>query len=222
MRRWIFPTWLALAVPAGAVAAAGQGRPADQRIGTWVLTCPLTPAACTLRHATALLRSVAGIDASLDVARRGDAFIPVVTLRGLNSAATITAIAMPILSLRFDDGPWVPLTCDAGEAVLSCAPEGSGIGTAGDALPMAHSVAVQLGSGIPGATLPQLTRTLALASTSEALARLHARLATDEDTASSAGLDWRTMLDRLLRAAGFAHGTADLPPWVTQLAGRRA
>ncbi|MDR3538134.1 MAG: hypothetical protein P4L71_16695 [Acetobacteraceae bacterium] len=217
MRRWTFPIWLVLAVPAEMAAASGPGRPAEERIGTWVLTCAPAPAPCMLRHATALVRSVAGIDASLDIERRGNAFVPVVTLRGLKPAAMVAAIAMPMVSLRFDDGAWIPLTCDAGEAMLACAPDGSEAETAADALPVARSMTLQLRSGVPGVALPPLSRTLALAGTSDALGRLRARGAVGEDASSSPGLDWRDMLDRVLRAVGFAHGTADLPPWAAQL-----
>jgi hypothetical protein len=67
--------------------------------------------------------------------------------------------------------------------------------------------------GLPGgAALPEQARTLELQRTPEALARFRSTAPANESVPVVAGLDWRGMLDRLARDAGFARGLADLLP----------
>lgn len=219
MAQWTCPVWLVLAMTIGLPTALGQGRPAEERIGTWVLSCVAAPAPCTLRYEAGFFRAVGGIEAVLEVVRRDNVLVPVVMLRGLKPVAAVAAITRPMVSLRFDDGAWIVLTCETSEAALACAPDGSSIAATADALPAARSMTFQVRSGIPGIALQPLGRTLTLAGTADALGRLRTHGAPGEDSLSAPALDWRGMLDRALRAAGFAHGTADLLPWVARWVG---
>jgi len=213
-RRWLLAGLAAL--PVGPVTA--QDRPAAEEIGSWLLSCPRDAhtESCQLRHRSMLLPTGSGgPSAALEVIHRGGAFIPAVALRGLSTQATLGGLLalQTDIGLRFDDAPRIELACGLAGAAVICAPSSdAGPATAGK-LAAAHSVLVQMRIGLPGgAALPEQARTLELQRTPEALARFRSTAPANESVPVVAGLDWRGMLDRLARDAGFARGLADLLP----------
>lgn len=217
--------WLAASVAVVSTAARAETveqSVGEERVGSWILSCPRAGGPCRMRHADDLMRAAAGLRTTLDIERRGDVLVPVVTLRGLTPAAAMGgALAAPEVSMQLDEGSWTALACGARPAGFACAPTGGRAASLAAALPAARRLAVQVRMNMPGLSVPPLDRTLALAGTQEALRRLRARGAVGEAAPATAGMDWRDMLDRALRAVGFQNGTADLLPWVAQWAGGR-
>ncbi len=209
-----------LGVAVASMLAAGplaaQPRPAQEAIGSWELTCPAGRGACLLRHQNWVLPPGDGRpSAALEVQRRGDALVPVVALRGLPMQAAVAGalVMQASAGLRFDGGAPIALACGLDGIALACAPQGAEVAQSAAALPTAHTLVVQIALTVPGlAALPEQDRTLALAQTEQALARYRAAGATGEALPAEAGLDWQGFLDRVLHAAGFRNGAADLLP----------
>jgi hypothetical protein len=193
---------------------------APQPIGSWLLDCS-DPGACVLQHRSWLLPP--GGDhpsAALNVERRGDWLVPVVTLREVSTRMAVGGLLAlhPRVVLRFNSGLSADLSCGLDGAALVCAPQGPDIAATADALPVATSMQAQVLLSLPGgATLPARAGTLALSGTAEALARLRAAGAAGESLPVVQGLDWIGFLDRVMRAAGFENGAAG---FVSRLAGR--
>ena len=192
------PLWLA---PAHAQAPA---RPAQEAIGAWVIACP--PAQrdpCIMRHRDWILPpGSGGPSAALEVQARGNAFVPVVALRGLSpSAAAGTALALqPVVTLALDNGPRFVLNCGLSGTYLACAPDASAIPAMAEALPTARSVSASASLSLPGApALPPREVALALSGTQAALVRLRALGPTGEAMPTYPGLDLSGLVDRLLR-----------------------
>jgi invasion protein IalB len=225
-----------LAAPCGARAAALHGAgpsapgaavqpgPAESEIGSWVLACPATSATaepCILRHRTWVLRpGPDGPVVALEVQMRGGAMVPVVTLRGLPVQAALggSLVLRPAVALHFDNGPGLPLGCGLSGAVYACAPEGPALAAAAAALADARSVTLSVTMAVPGvpALVPQ-ERTMALAGTRTAIARLRAAGAMAGAVPSEPGLDLPGLLDGMMHAAGFRNGIADVLPMLLSL-----
>jgi hypothetical protein len=217
--------WLALALLLGAAPAGAQPRPAEAQIGSWELSCPsAADSPCLLRHRNWVLSpGGARPTAAVEVQRRGEALVPVVALRGLPMQAALGGVMamQPAVGLRFDDGPRITLSCGLDDGAILCAPQGPAVGAAAAALPHARSVTVQMALTVPGmGALPEQDRVLDLAVTPQALARYRAAGASGEALPAEPGLDWQQFLDRVLKAAGFANGAADLLPAVSKAARR--
>jgi hypothetical protein len=212
---------------AGSVMAMAQPRPADQEIGSWVLTCPAEAPRdpCQLHHRTGVLaQSPGGMSASLEVLYRGDQFIPVVAMRGLSTQAALGGVLtmQASVGLRFDGAPRIELACGLDGGAVVCAPGVDVAATAAAQLAAARSVVVQVKLGLPGGlALPEQARPLDLARTADALAAFRATAPASESVPVVAGLDWRGFLDRLARDAGFENGLADLLPGAGALVGGR-
>lgn len=207
--------------------AAAEPRPANEEIGSWLLGCraeaPHDP--CQLHHRTGILaQSPGGMSASLEVLYRGDAFIPVVAMRGLSTQAALGGVLtmQAAVGLRFDGAPRIELACGLDGSAVVCAPGVDVAATAAAELVAARNVLVQVKLGLPGGlALPEQARSLDLARTADALAAFRATAPASESVPVVAGLDWRGFLDRIARDAGFQNGLADLLPSAGSLVGGR-
>ena len=203
---------VALALLIGGPAAA-QPRPASEPIGSWVLACP-AGGVCRLRHEAWVLAPGPGRPSvSLEVLRRGGRFVPAVAVRGLTTEAAFGGVLAlnADVGLSFDGGGRVALVCNAEGGAIVCAPEGVAAAGAAAALATAHTVLVQMRLSLPGVVaLPEQSRTLDLRRTAEALVRFQATGPADATVPALPGLDWRGLMDRVLRAAGLEHGVAEL------------
>lgn len=216
-------SWLALALLLGAAPAVAQTRPADEQIGSWELTCPsAADSSCLLRHRNWVLPpGGTRPTAAVEVQRCGEALVPVVAVRGMPMQAALGGVMVmkPSVGLRFDNGPRLELNCGLDGGAILCAPQGAAIAAAAAALPNARSVTVQIALTVPGiAALPEQDRVLDLAATPQALARYRAAGTSGEALPTEAGLDWQQFLDRVLKAAGFTNGAADLLPMISKTA----
>jgi hypothetical protein len=216
---WALPLILwAVSAPAEAPA-----RPATEDIGSWVLSCPAAvQEPCLMRHRDWVVPPVgAGPTVALEVQARGDALVPVISLRGLPASAAVggALLVKPTVSLAFDNGKRIDLTCGLGGASFACAPDAASVRAAADALPKARNVAVAVKLSVPGGlTLPPRDRSLDLAGTEAALTRLRALGATGEALPAYPGLDLQGFADRTLRDAGFPNGVAGaLPAFLTRV-----
>ena len=208
---------IAVALLLTASPLAAQPSQRDAEIGSWELRCPAgRHSACTLRLRSWLLPpGDSRPSVAVEVQRRGDTLVPVVAVRGLPPRVALAGVTamQPAVSLRFDGGPRIALACTLDGGAIVCAPQGPAAGAAAAALPGAHVLLVRVALSIPGlAGLPEQDRTLDLAGTPQALARYRAAGASGEALPAEPGLDWQGFLDRVLHAAGFAHGMADLLP----------
>ncbi|HEY1933054.1 MAG TPA: hypothetical protein VGG99_13655 [Acetobacteraceae bacterium] len=206
------PRWCLAAV--FCVLLPGAGRAAtEQAIGSWVVSCA-TPGNCLMRHESWVLPPGTGRpSAALEVQRRGDSLVPVVTLRGLSTQAAIGGmLAMQAsVAVSFDNGPASDLACDLDGGTIVCAPGGDAVALTAAELPTARSATVRIQITVPGLTaLPAQQRTLALQSTPEALARFRAVGPSGESLPIEPGLDWTGFVDKVLRGLGFQNGAADL------------
>jgi hypothetical protein len=215
-----------LLLPASGALAQGQ-QPTNEEIGSWVLTCPAAakPGACQLRDKAWVLPPGGGRpSAALEVQGRGDALVPVVTMRGLSTQAAIGGMLTmkATVGVRFDNGPRTELPCGLDGDAIVCAPDGAGVAQTAAQLPTAHSADVQIQLSLPGMmNLPAQDRTMDLQGTREALARFRAVGPAGEALPAEAGLDWRGFLDRVLRGAGFQNGAADFLPQLSGWFGGR-
>jgi hypothetical protein len=197
--------------PAIAYAAA------EQRIGTWVISCPEGSRACLMRFSKRFVDK-AGITADLEVESQGAALVPVLVLRGLSSEILLaTAMAGTTdVSLQFSGGARQQLNCNASNAAFVCAPNEAAGRLLSAALPAARSVTVRVGLSVTGMSpLPAQERSLDLSGTTEALARLRAAgpspvpnpLSIAREAARSpAGM--MAMADKMLKSAGYQQGLA--------------
>jgi hypothetical protein len=196
------------------ILAATPGA-APEAVGSWLLDCD--GAACVLRHKDRLF-SGAGVTADMEVRAAGNALVPVLTLRGLPGQVLVVSsmAGKAAASVQFPGAARVDLACAIGDGGYVCAPADDAVAALAAALPKARSVAVRVAVSVSGTNLqPSRERSLELAGTPEALARLRAAGAPSAEPGG-----WFGLLDRGLKAAGYANGTADLPELVARYLGR--
>ncbi|HTW69780.1 MAG TPA: hypothetical protein VME47_07840 [Acetobacteraceae bacterium] len=197
--------WIIAGAMLLAAAAPSDAPPnAPEAIGSWLLQC--TEHGCILRNRDWILPPGAGgFAAALEVQRRGDSLVPVVTLRGLSAQQAVGGLLalQPRATLQFVPGPGVDLACDMDGAAVMCAPQGDAIATTSAALPSASQVEVGVRLGVPGLMpMPPRVRVLALQDTREALARLRSAGAAGESLPAEPGLDWIGFVHKIMQAAG--------------------
>src|SRR5205085_12553184 len=101
----------------------------------------------------------------------------------------------------------VDLPCAVGAAGFLCAPQDEAVPALAASFIPARSLTVRMSLSVAGSNkLTVKERSLALAGTPEALARLRAAGAP-----STAPDGWLGLLDRGLKAMGYRNGMADLP-----------
>jgi len=182
-----------------------------------VLTCPTAAEEpCILRHRDWVLPpGNGGPSAALEVQGRGNWLVPVVTLRGLPTAAAVggSLVAKPTVSLNLDGGKRVELGCGISGTYYACATAAEAVPGLAAALPKARQLSASIAVAIPGViALPPQERSLDLTGTEPALVRLRAVGAAGEALPAQQGLDFQGLLDRILRDLGFSNGAADVMP----------
>ncbi len=154
--------------------SAGRALADAHTIGSSVVSCE-QPGDCLMRHQSWVLPPAAGRPrAALEVQRRGDSLVPVVTLRGLTAEQAIGAMLAlkPAVGASFDDGPKSDLNCGLYGAAIVYAPQGDAVRRTAAKLPAARSVTIRVQFIVPGfMTLPEQQRTAVLEETPQALAR---------------------------------------------------
>ena len=166
----------------------------------------------------------AGITGDLEVQAQGKTLVPVIALRGLSSEILMAATlaGKTEASIQFAGAPREDLACAASSAGYICAPNDANGAKLAATLPAARSVTVRISVGVAGMSpLPPQEKSLDLAGTNEALARLRAAGPTQVPTAktelaaqSPAGL--MGMADKALKAAGYQNGIAGLEALVAK------
>lgn len=210
-------SWLVcgLVLSTGAAAAELQAG-----IGSWVLACPGSAAGaerCLLRLDKRFLDK-AGITGDVEVMADGQSLVPVVALRGLPGEVLMAAslAGATEVTMQFAGGPRQGLDCAPAGAAYICAPHDDARRTLAAGLPLARSATVRVSVAVAGMKpLPVREKSIDLADTNEALARLRAAgparvpgPLTALASQSPGGLV--AMADRALKAAGYPNGIADL------------
>jgi hypothetical protein len=188
---------------------------APEPIGSWVLACG--DGGCVLRHKDRLFAG-AGVSADLEVRDAGKALVPVVVVDGLSHEMLLASsmAGKAEASVQLPGAARVELACAIGDGGYVCAPADDAVAALAAGLPAARSIAVRVSLSVSGTNLhPTGERTLDLAKTPEALARLRVAGAPPAQPSGWAGL-----LDRGMKAAGYKNGAADLPGLVTRYLGR--
>lgn len=220
---------LALATLAFVPPAHAQPKPAEETIGAWLLACPAPPPAgakadpCIMRHRDWVVQPSSGNpSAALEIQARGGAYIPAVALRGMPTQAALggSLVVKPLVGFTYDSGPRIAMSCGLIGAAYACAPEASVVPAASAGLAKARSITVTVAMSIPGLIdLPPQQRTLELTGINQALLRLAKVEVTDEALPAVPGLDLQAFMDKVLRAAGFENGMADILNKVMPLVG---
>ncbi len=196
------------------------GAVTQEQIGSWVLRCPDErpgAAACLLRVERRLFDK-GGITADLEVQAEGKSLVPVIALRGLSGEMLLTAALAGHIkaSMQFGAGPRQALNCASGGALYLCSPQGGAARTLAAQLPSARAVTVRVAAAVAGMTpLPAQQKTLDLAGTAKALARLRVagppQLARRTQTLPSRSPEKLLGLaDSALKAAGYPKGLEGL------------
>jgi hypothetical protein len=209
----------------GIIAIGGSARAATQeQIGSWVLNCPGdTPGAepCVMRFNKRFLDK-RGITGDLEIQARGKSLVPVIALRGLSSEMLMAAslAGKAEASVQLGGGPREDLNCAVSSSGYICSPNDAGTQKLAAGLPLARSVTVRVSVSMAGMSpgmipLAAQEKALDLSGTNEALARLRTvgpsqvpSLMTALASQSPEGM--MGMADKLLKAAGYPNGTAQL------------
>jgi hypothetical protein len=219
--RWTIILAACFAGMAGVAMAATQ-----ERIGSWVISCPgdaPKSGACLMRANKRFLDK-AGITADLEVRAQGPSLIPVIALRGVSTEILTAAslIGKVEASIRFQSGAQEELHCAAGAVVYTsaveyvCAPNEAGGAKLAAGLPTARAASVRVAIAVAAIKpLPALEKTLELSRTNEALVRLSALGPTQVPSpimtlAARSPSALMGVADRALKAAGYPNGVAQL------------
>lgn len=215
--------WLGVAGLLACLTAPDPASAADESIGSWILSC--RGQACVLRHKDRLL-DAAGIVADLEARAAGSAadppiggkpvstgaggaqLVPVIVVRGVSDELLLAATAAGTLhaSLQFLRAAPVDLPCALDAAGFLCAPRDEAVPALAAAFILARSLTVRMSLSLAGSNpLTVKDRTLPLAGTPKALARLRAA-----GPPPAAPDGWLSLLDRGLKAIGYRNGMADL------------
>jgi hypothetical protein len=212
--------WLALF--AGDAFAATQ-----TQIGSWVLNCS-GESACRLRAEKRFVDK-AGITAELEVLADGTALVPVLALRGLSTQVVMMAATTGTVEawMQLNGGARQALDCAPSLEGYFCTPRGDAARALAGGLPTARTVTARIQATVSGMKpLPAEEKTLALAGTRAALAKLAA--AGPEpvpDARMAAATRWLPqaspstlagVADKALKAAGYPKGVGDLEGLVTK------
>ena len=214
-----------LLVTAGAfitVATLRSAALADQRIGSWVLSCPgrsQHAQSCLLRASTRLLDK-AGITGDLEVQSQNGSLVPVITLRGLPTGV-LTAAAFAgtaDASIRLAGGPVEALHCAATLAGYVCSPNAEAEHRLAAGLLAAPTATLRVAVAVAGMhPFPAQERSLDLSDTKTALSRLQA-LGPAQVPEPLPPVSDRLigLADKGLRAAGYRDGVAGLQALLEQ------
>jgi hypothetical protein len=188
---------------------------ADEPIGSWILSC--RDQACVLRHKDRPF-DAAGVLADLEVRAAGTLLVPAIAVRGVPNEVLLAAVTAGKVevSMQLAKGPPIDLFCAVDTAGYLCAPRDEAVPALAAAFPSARSMTVRISLSIAGSNpLSVRDRSLALAGTRQALARL-----TAAGAPSVAPNGWLGLLDRGLKAVGYKGGLTDLPGVLDRYLGR--
>ena len=216
---------LGLLVSIATASAASPGH-----IGSWVLSCPReTPGSgsCVL-HLEKRFLDKGGITGDLEVQALGKRLVPVITLRGLPEQILLAAslAGKTDASMQFGDGPKEVLSCAASTDAYICSPKDDAAATLAASLPAARSVTVRVSVTVSGLKpLPVEEKSLPLFGTNEALIRLRTAgpPQVPDPAAASASPSPSALIgmaDKVLKAAGYPNGVADLQALVAKYKGK--
>jgi hypothetical protein len=209
----------------GSMLASGAALAAtEEKIGSWVLSCPgAAPGGapgdeqCLLRADKRFLDK-AGVTGDLEVLALGRSLVPVLTLRGLSTEILMTAAlaGKTEASMQFEGGRRETLDCVTSNAAYICSPRDDAARELAAGLPAARSVTVRVSVVVAGMKPLQVQeKSLSLSGTGDALARL-AVAGPTKVPGPLAALASRSpgallgMADKALRGAGYPNGVADL------------
>lgn len=213
----LLAAWLA-PEPASGQARRVETAPVSETIGSWILACGLDPMTdrsdCTLRHRLWLEEPHAAQPNGPEPGRPGvgpevlarhGAQVPAVVARGLtmDSARLGLLAVVATAQLRFGRDPALELPCALEGRSMVCVPRPEQAEAAAAQLARAASVLVR----ISGPGISTETYTLDLAGTSDAVARLRARMpeppgaaqAPAAGAATSPGAELRNLLEQLFQ-----------------------
>jgi hypothetical protein len=200
----------------GCALAAGQ-----EHIGSWVLSCPGDGPTCLLRLDKRFLDK-AGVTGDLEIHARGKALVPVLALRGLPAEVLIAAsmAGQTEASVQFLGGPRQDLVCAPSGGAYVCSPQDNAVATLAAGLPGARSVTVRVSVTVSGLKpLAVQEKSVELTGTGEALARLRAAGSLGAPAPMASGR-LTTMADKVLKAAGYPNGVADLEGLLAKYRGK--
>lgn len=209
--------WLAAALTVGGAIPAGA-----EQIGTWTIACENGSNGCIMRFSKRFIDK-GPITADLEVQSQSGALVPVIAVRGLTSEMMMAAsmAGKAEASVQIPGGIREDLTCNATGVGFICAPTGAAAVKLASALPKARSLVLKAGITISGMSpLPAQEKSLDLAGTADALARLKAAgpvevarpVETNPGVAALAGLASQStggleaMADKMLKDAGYGGG----------------
>jgi hypothetical protein len=212
--------WLALL--AGDALAATQ-----TQIGSWVLSCS-GESACRLRAEKRFVDKT-GITAELEVLADRTALVPVLALRGLSTQVVMMAATAGTVEawMQLDGGARQALDCAPSLEGYFCTPRGDAARALAAGLPTARTMTARVQATVSGMKpLPAQEKTLALAGTRAALAKLVTAGAEQvPDARMAAAARWLPqaspstlagVADKALKAAGYPKGVGDLEGLVTK------
>lgn len=219
---------LALTVVTSPAWAAGE-----EHIGTWTVGCRAGNQACGMRFSKRFIEQN-GVTGDLEVNAQSGNLVPVIALRGLSQEAVSIAAAAGKTEATMQFGSAAPetLSCFGIEGGFVCTPSGGAASKLAALLPNAKAIKIKVGLSISGLSgLPSQEKTLDLAGTAQALAKLKTigapsvpkpALSTmvTQLTAQSALASLKSggqppsaimaMADKMLKAAGYTGGVAAL------------
>jgi hypothetical protein len=216
---------LGLAMSAGTASAATQ-----ERIGSWVLSCPgpAPDAEPCLLHVGKRFFDTAGVTGELEVQALGNTLVPVIALRGLSNEILLAAslAGKTEVSMQFAGGPHEDLACAQGTLAYVCSPKDEAAQKLAAGLPSARSVMVRVSITVSGLKpLRVQEKSLDLSGTNAALARLRAVGPAQVPgpltaLASQTPGELMGMADKALKAAGYPNGVADLQALLAKYRGK--
>jgi hypothetical protein len=214
---------LGLLLSIGCASAAEQ-----EHIGSWVLSCPgegVRQEPCVLRLDKRFLDK-AGVTGDLEIQARGKALVPVLALRGLPGELLLAAAmaGQTDASVQFGGGPRQGLSCAPSGGAYICSPQDDAVAKLAAGLLGARSVTVRVSVTVTGLKpLPVQEKSLDLIGTGEALARLRAAGSSGVPggpMTTSAPSGVAAMADKVLKAAGYPNGVADLEALLAKYRGK--
>jgi hypothetical protein len=219
------PMALGLTLAAGIVHAAPE-----EKIGSWVLSCPGDKAgaqSCLLRFDKRFFDK-AGLTGDLEVQALGTSLVPVIALRGLPSEMLMAAslAGKTEASVQLGGGPREDLDCAVSSVLYICSPKAKAARILAAGLPVARSVTVRVSVAVAGmAPLPAQEKSLDLSGTNEALARLRTAGPSQVPSpmtalASQTPAGLMGMADKALKAAGYPNGVASLQALLAKYKGK--
>ncbi len=202
-------------------------RPAREDIGPWALRCaPTESEPCILRHRDWILPpGETGASAAVEIQRRGDVLVPVVTLRGMPKAASLGGALVVTLTvtIAFDDGVAVAMRCGSSGSYFACGPEAAALPRVAAQMVLSRAMTLDFLMSVPGMIgLPAQHRVMDFTTTPMAISRLLTiGLPDGESLPVRHGLEIRGFADTMLGLCGVPGGMAEAAPTLLSFLAKR-